>query len=58
MKKESIKTLEMVRKIRDFHYDKLIGKSSADRIMFYQEKAQTLYNEIRKLSPKDNSGSQ
>ncbi|MDM8521836.1 hypothetical protein QUF80_00545 [Desulfococcaceae bacterium HSG8] len=42
----NIKTLEMTRRIRDANYEKLSGKPPHERISFYREKAQRLYNKI------------
>lgn len=48
-----IKTLEMTRRIRDANYEKLSGKTPHERISFYREKAQRLYNNIEELPRKD-----
>ena len=39
MKKTTIKAVEMVRRIRDAHYEQLRGKSPEERIAFYRAKA-------------------
>lgn len=39
MKKKTIETAEMVRPIRDAHYEQLRGKSPEERIAFYRTKA-------------------
>jgi hypothetical protein len=39
MKKTTIKAIEMVRGIRDAHYEQLRGKSPEERIAFYRAKA-------------------
>ncbi|MBE3088490.1 MAG: hypothetical protein IMZ71_05200 [Chloroflexi bacterium] len=36
MKKTMIKAVEMVRRIRDEHYEQLRGKSPEERIAFYR----------------------
>jgi hypothetical protein len=38
----NIKTLEMIRHIRDENYERLRGKSHRERIAFYQKKARKL----------------
>ena len=42
MKKKTIKAVEMVRRIRDAHYEQLRGKSPEERIAFYRSKARSL----------------
>jgi hypothetical protein len=42
MKKTPIKAVEMVRRIRDAHYEQLRGKSPEERIAFYRAKAHSL----------------
>jgi hypothetical protein len=39
MKKTTLKTIEMTRRIRDAHYEQLKEKSHAERIAFYRAKA-------------------
>lgn len=46
MKKTTIKAVEMVRRIRDAHYEQLRGKSPDERIAFYRTKARALQAEI------------
>jgi len=46
MKKTTMKTIEMVRRIRDAHYEQLCGKSPEERIAFYRAKARALQAEI------------
>lgn len=46
MKKKTIKAVEMVRRIRDTHYEQLRGKSPEERIAFYRDKARRLEAEI------------
>ena len=48
----NIKTLEMTRRIRDANHERLSGKPPHERISFYREKAQQLYNEIGRLPQK------
>jgi len=42
----NIKTLEMVRNIRDAHYEQLKDKSRKERILFYREKADKLHSRL------------
>ena len=46
MKKTSIKAIEMVRRIRDAHYEQLRGKSPEERIAFYRAKAHLLQAQV------------
>ena len=46
MKKTTIKAVEMVRRIRDAHYEQLRGKRPEERIAFYRAKARGLQAEI------------
>ena len=46
MKKTTIKAVEMVRCIRDAHYEQLRGKGSEERIAFYRTKARLLQAQI------------
>ncbi|MCX5977361.1 MAG: hypothetical protein NTV33_11205 [Coprothermobacterota bacterium] len=46
MKKTMIKAVEMVRRIRDEHYEQLRGKNPAERIAFYRAKARLLEKEL------------
>jgi hypothetical protein len=46
MKKTTIKAVEMVRRIRDAHYEQLRGESPEERIAFYRAKARGLQAEI------------
>ena len=49
MDAKKIKTLEMTRKIRDEHAKKLAGKSHAERIAFYRERARKMEKKIPAL---------
>ncbi len=42
----NIRTLEMVRNIRDAHYEQLKDKSRKERILFYREKADRLHSRL------------
>jgi hypothetical protein len=46
MKKTTIKAVEMVRTIRDAHYEQLRGKSPEELIAFYRAKARLLQVEL------------
>jgi hypothetical protein len=46
MKKTIIKAVEMVRCIRDAHYEQLRGKSPDERIAFYRAKSRELQAKI------------
>ena len=48
----SIKAVEMVRRIRDAHYEQLRGKSPEERIAFYRAKAGLWQAEIAEQHPK------
>lgn len=39
----NLKTVELTRQIRDRHYEQLKGKTHAERIAFYEQKAQAWY---------------
>mgnify|MGYP000572013374 CR=1 FL=1 len=49
MDAKKINTIEMTRKIRDEHAKKLAGKSHAERIAFYRERARKLEKKIPSL---------
>jgi len=49
MDKKKINTIEMTRKIRDEHAKQLVGKSHAERIAFYRERARKLEKKIPAL---------
>ena len=46
MKKTTIRAVEMVRRIRDAHYEQLRDKSPEELIAFYRAKARGLQAEI------------
>jgi len=46
MKKTTIKAVEMVRRIRDAHYEQLRGKSPEEQIAFYRAKARLLQDQV------------
>ena len=47
--RKKINTLEMTRKIRDDHSKHLAGKSHAERIAFYRERAKKMKKKIPAL---------
>ena len=49
MDKKKINTIQMTRKIRDEHARRLAGKSHAERIAFYRERARKLEKKIPAL---------
>ncbi|HKY54978.1 MAG TPA: hypothetical protein VJM08_11760 [Anaerolineales bacterium] len=49
MDKKKINTIEMTRKIRDKHAKSLMGKSRAERIAFYRERAKKMEKKIPTL---------
>lgn len=46
MEQKAIKTVDMVRSIRDTHVDELQDKSHAEIIAFYQRKARELHQKL------------
>ncbi len=46
MTKMTIDTIAMTRTIRDTHYEQLKGKSIAERITFYRNKAVTVHSQL------------
>jgi len=46
MKKTTIEAVEMVRRIRDAHYEQLRGKSPEEQIAFYRAKACLLQDQV------------
>lgn len=49
MEKKTIKTVDMIRKIRDEHNKHLVGKSHVERIAFYRNLAKELEKKISAL---------
>ncbi len=47
MDKVEIKTMELVRQIRNSHYEQLKGKTHAERIAFYRAKAASMQAKIQ-----------
>ena len=52
MDAKKINTIEMTRKIRDDHAKQLAGKSRAERIAFYRERARKMEKKIPALLQK------
>jgi len=46
MQEPEIRTVEMVRSIRDAHYEQIKDLSSQEKIAFFREKARLLHAEI------------
>ncbi|HEX6287885.1 MAG TPA: hypothetical protein VFZ66_01780 [Herpetosiphonaceae bacterium] len=51
MEQNTIKAVEMTRAIRDKYADELQGKSPAEIIAFYQQKAQALHTQLNLPMP-------
>jgi hypothetical protein len=49
MDKKKLNTIEMTRKIRDDHAKRLAGKSHAERIAFYRERAKKMEKKLPAL---------
>ena len=49
MDAKKINTIEMTRKIRDDHAKRLAGKSHAERIAFYRERAKKMQKKVTAL---------
>ena len=46
MKKQSVKAVEMTRRIRDAHYEQFKDKPMKDRIAYYKERARAFNEKI------------
>jgi hypothetical protein len=46
MKKTTINAVEMVRRIRDAHYEQLRGKNAEEWMAFYRDKAHLLQEQV------------
>ena len=46
MQEPKIRTMEMVRRIRDAHYERLKDLSPEEKIEFFREKARSLHAEL------------
>jgi hypothetical protein len=51
MKKSEVKTIELIRRIREAHYEQLQGKTRAEQIAFYQAKAQQMNKRAEAMLP-------
>ena len=49
MKKQSIKAVEMTRRIRDTHYEQFKGKPMEERIAYYKERARAFNEKIDEM---------
>jgi hypothetical protein len=56
MDEKTINAVEMTRKIRDNHAKRLAGKSHAERIAFYRERAKKMQKKVAALFPVVESG--
>jgi len=48
MQEPEIRTVEMVRSIRDAHYERIKDLSTQEKIAFFKERARTLHAELRR----------
>ncbi len=51
MKKSEMKTIELIRRIREAHYEQLQGKTHAEQIAFYRAKAQQMNKRAEAMLP-------
>ena len=51
MKKSEVKTMELIRRIREAHYEQLQGKTHAEQIAFYRAKAQQMNKRAEAMFP-------
>ena len=51
METMNIKAVELVRRIRDQHYEQLKGKTQEERLAFYRDKAQVLRQKAQAQLP-------
>ena len=51
MGKNEIKTIAMIRHIREAHYEQLKVKTPQERIAFYREKAQRMNAKVKTMLP-------
>jgi hypothetical protein len=49
MKKATVQAVEMVRRIRDTHYEQLLGKGPEERIAFYCDKARLWHDRVEAM---------
>jgi hypothetical protein len=48
MREPEIRAVEMVRRIRDAHYERLKDRSPQEKIAFFREKARALHADLRR----------
>lgn len=46
-----MKTIELIRRIREAHYEQLQGKAQAEQIAFYRAKAQQMNKRAKAMAP-------
>lgn len=56
MRNPEIRAVEMVRSIRDAHYEQIKGLSPQEKIEFFREKARKLHSELGKPEIPTRSG--
>ena len=56
MKKQSFKTVEMTRQIRDAHYEQFKDKPIEERIAYYKERARAFDEKIAKMQKEEKEG--
>lgn len=50
MRKNEIKAVELVRRIRDEHYEQLKDKSPEEQLDFYRKQAEELHKELKRTA--------
>lgn len=50
MKKNEVKAVELVRRIRDEHYEQLKDKSPEEQLEFYRKQAEELHKELKRTA--------
>jgi len=53
-----LKTVELVRRIRDQHYEQLKDKTHAERIAFYAQQAKELHAQLQVMLPAEREAEQ
>lgn len=51
MKQSEVKTIELIRRIREAHYQQLQDKTHAEQITFYRAKAQQMNQRAKAMLP-------
>jgi hypothetical protein len=49
MKKTEVKAIEMIRRIREAHYEQLQGKTHEEQMAFYRAKAQQMNTRVKAM---------